>query len=112
MCQLWQFLLNLENPMTLRRRRATDCKFQVPDHQGQSSRKVRRSDVPSQENPGEAWSDRLHVTGVRHLETGHTKFQNAFNLSKKVSLANSSTHTNVVVEQLVVEPKGENHLMT
>ena len=29
MCQLWQFLKNLVHPMTLRRRRATDCMSQV-----------------------------------------------------------------------------------
>ena len=32
MCQLWQFVKNVAYLMTLRRRRATDCKFQVPDH--------------------------------------------------------------------------------
>ena len=33
MCQLWQFQKNLVSPMSLRRRLATDCESQVPEHQ-------------------------------------------------------------------------------
>ena len=43
-CQLWQFQKSLTCPMTLRRRRATDCKSQVPDHLENRSREVFQSD--------------------------------------------------------------------
>ena len=78
---------NLVYTMTLRRRRATDCKFQVPDHQQIGWEKF--LNLVSQ-------ARRTQVS--MHRETGRTVFQSGFNFSKEASLAH-----NVVVEQLVIE---------
>ena len=84
---------NLVHPMTLRRRRATDCKLQVPDHQETGSRKVLQSDVPSQEKPGQPSGDRLHVPGVQAQGNWSHQVPDWFSISQKASLAKSPTHT-------------------
>ena len=72
---MWQFAKNIVHPMTLRRRRTTDCKFQVPDHQETSPENTtNETDCISQVS--------------RHGETGRIKFQSGFKLSKKAFLVN------------------------
>ena len=62
----------------------TDCKSEMPDHQDRT-REDLKSDVPREENSGQASGDRLHVPGVQGSRRPVTsrKFQNGFNLSKK-----------------------------
>ena len=49
------------------------------------SKEPRISDVPSQENPGQASGDCISQVS-RHQETGRIRFQNGFNFSEKASL--------------------------
>ena len=89
-------LKNFVYPMSLRRRWVTDCKSEMPDHQDRT-REDLKSDVPREENSGQASGDRLHVPGVQGSRRPVTsrKFQNGFNLSKKASLVTFPDSHNV-----------------
>ena len=67
--------------MTLRRRRATDCKPRCRIIKRDQARQVLQPVVPARN------------TQARHRETGRVRFQNGFNLSEKASLVNFPTHT-------------------
>ena len=102
---------NLENPMTFRRRWATDCNLQLPDHQKTGREKffnpvseARRTKVRHR-----ATDCTSHVP--RDWDTDRIMFQNGFNnFSKKASLVDPMSH-DVVVEQLVGEPKEKHRLI-
>ena len=96
-------LKNLVYPMSLRRRWVTDCKPEMPDHQDRT-REDLKSDVPREENSGQASGDRLHVPGVQGTRrpVASRKFQNGFNLSKKASLVTFTDSHNVTRRPLFI----------
>ena len=71
-----------------RGRRATALQIPGARSSGDRSRKVLQSDVPSQENSGQALGDRLHFPGSG--ETDRMRFQRGLNLSKKGYLVTPS----------------------
>ena len=83
MCHLWQFIKNVVYPMTLRKRRATNCKFQVSDDQETSREKFFNPMSQSRHRT----SDCMSLVS-RHWETSRRRFQNGFSLSLKASLVN------------------------
>ena len=91
--------------MTLRRRRATDCKFQVPDDQETSREKFfNRVSQARRTHARHRATDCISQVS-RHWETGRIKFRSGFDFSRRASLVNPADSHNVVVEQLVLEPK-------
>ena len=92
MNQSWQFLKNLGNPMSLRRRWATGCKFQPPARRAQA--RHRATDCISQVS--------------KHREIGRMKFQSGFDLQTKRLFGERPDSHNVVKEQPVVEPEEDN----
>ena len=69
------------------------------------SREVLQSDVPSQENPGQASGDRLHFRFVQALGDRPDNAPERVQLSREGLSGNPPDSHNVVVEQPVVGPK-------
>ena len=90
MCQSWQCLKNLVFPMSFRTRSPETCRETFFNPMSQSRRPEARH---------RATYCMSQVS--RHRETGRTRIQNGFNLSKKEGFSGYSH--NPVVEQPVVE---------
>ena len=92
--------------MTFRRRRATDCKFQVPAHQETGREKF--NSPMSQENPDQASGDRLDFPSVQPLGDWSRKVPERLQIFKK-GLSGEPSDSHNVVKQLIVEPTRKTH---
>ena len=93
MCQLWQ--RNLEN----------DSKWQVPEHQETGHEKFFNTMSQARRIPGQASGDRLHFPRVQAPgDRSHKVPEWLLPFEEGLSGEPPDSH-NVVVEQLVVEPK-------
>ena len=83
MCQLWQFQKSFEYLMTIRKRRGTDCKFQVPNHQVTGHEKffnsMSQARIPQTKHRATECNSKVS----KHRETSRMECQSGFNLSKK-----------------------------
>ena len=90
MCQLWQFQKSFEYLMTIRKRRGTDCKFQVPNHQETGHEKffnsMSQARIPQTKHRATECNSKVS----KHRETSRMECQSGFNLSKKASLVTFS----------------------
>ena len=102
MWRSWKFLKNVVFPASQSRRQASDCESQS-SHEGDQSRRVLQSDIPSHGQAKHRVTECISQV-PEHRETRRTRFQNGFNLSKKASPLNPPTHTMMLMEQPVVEP--------
>ena len=96
--QVWELCANcgsfkksLVNPMNVRRRRATDCIFQVPAHQESGREKFFNPVDQARRTQARHGATDCISQVSRQRETGRIKFQSGFNLSQKASLVNPPT---------------------
>ena len=92
-------------PMTFRRRRATDCKLQVPDHQQTGREKFVNPVLQARRTQARCRATDCISHVSRHRETVALRFQSGFKLSKKACLMMRPISHNVAMEQPTSEPK-------
>ena len=85
--------------MTLRWCRATDCKFQLPDHKETGRIRSNRTTLARH------WATDCISQVSRRRETGRIRAQSGFTLFEEGLSGEHPDSHNVVVEQTVVDPK-------
>ena len=104
-CHLRQPPKNPAYLMTLRRCRATDCKFQLPDHEETGRIRSNRTMSKAARTRARHWATDCIPQVSRRRETGRIRAQSGFNLFEEGLSGEHPDSHNVVVEQTVVDPK-------